>query len=52
MWKDPIVQEVRNEREKLSAQFNFDIHAIFEDLRRRQATVGAKLIKPKKRKKT
>ena len=50
MWEDPIVQEVRRERERLSAQFNFDVHAIFEDLRRRQALLGAKLVKPQKRK--
>jgi hypothetical protein len=49
MWEDPIVQEVRREREKLSAQFNFDVDAIFEDLRKRQGTLGVRLIRPKKR---
>ena len=51
MWEDPIVQEVRREREKLSAQFNFDVNAIFEDMRKRQLTLGAKLVRPKKREK-
>jgi len=49
MWEDPIVQEVRREREKLSAQFDFDVDAIFEDLRKRQTTHGTRLIRPKKR---
>jgi hypothetical protein len=50
MWEDPIVQEVRREREKLSAQFDFEVHAIFEDLRKRQGTHGARFIRPKDRK--
>ena len=49
MWEDPIVQEVRREREKLSAQFNFDVGAIFEDLRNRQSTHGPRLVRRKKR---
>jgi hypothetical protein len=49
MWEDPIVQEVRREREKLSAKFNFDLGAIFEDLRKRQRTLGPWLIRPKQR---
>jgi len=52
MWEDPIVQEVRQEREKLSAQFNFDIRAIFKDLRKKQKTHGARLIRPKDREAT
>ena len=49
MWEDPIVQEVRREREKLAAQFNFDVDAIFEDLRKRQSTLGERLVRPKKK---
>jgi hypothetical protein len=49
MWEDPIVQEVRLQREKLSTQFDFDVHAIFDDLRKRQCTHGARLIRPKDR---
>jgi len=48
MWEDPIVQEVRLEREKLAAQFNFDVDAIFADLRKRQSTLGERLVKAKK----
>jgi len=45
MSEDPIVSEVRQIREKLARQFNFDVHAIFEDLRKRQASLGSKLVR-------
>ncbi len=44
MWDDPIVAEVRSTRERLAEQFAFDVHAIFADLRARQATLGARLV--------
>jgi hypothetical protein len=49
MWEDPIVQEVRREREKLSAQFDFDVDAIFADLRKRQSSQGERLVRPRRR---
>jgi hypothetical protein len=36
MNDDPIVEEVRRVRDKLARQFNYDIHAIFGDLRTRE----------------
>jgi len=36
MWKDPIVEK-RRAREELASKLNFDIKAIVEDARRRQA---------------
>ena len=33
---DPIVAEVRRVRDELARKFNYDVHAICEDLRRRQ----------------
>ena len=36
MNEDPIVEEVRRVRDKLASQFNYDIHAIFADLRARE----------------
>lgn len=45
MHEDPIVAEVRKIREQLASQFNYDIHAIFEDLRRHQSQYGARLIR-------
>lgn len=34
MSEDPIVHEVRRWREQYAAQFNFDLAAMFDDLRR------------------
>ncbi len=36
MINDPIVEEVRCVRDKLARQFNYDVHAIFADLRARE----------------
>lgn len=48
MWEDPIVAEVHRTRERLAAQFNFDIGAYFADIRRRQAALGGRLVPQKK----
>ena len=40
MNDDPIVDEVRKAGEAYFAQFNFDLRAICEDLRRRSAERG------------
>ena len=45
MRDDPIVSEVRRAREQLSAQFHFDLKAIFADLRNRQAALGDRLVR-------
>jgi hypothetical protein len=44
-WEDPIVAEVRRIREELSAKFDFDLAAIFADIRARQASAGDRLIR-------
>jgi hypothetical protein len=44
MWEDPIVAEVHRIREELAARFNFDVAAIFTDLRERQAALGPRLV--------
>jgi hypothetical protein len=38
--KDPIVEEVDRIKEQLAAKFNFDIHAMAEDMQRRQWESG------------
>jgi hypothetical protein len=38
MNSDPIVEEVRLVRDKLARQFKYDVHAIFADLRARDAS--------------
>ena len=47
MWEDPIVAEVHRTREKLAAEFNFDVAAFFADLRKRQTALGARLVHAK-----
>jgi len=49
MWQDPIVEEVHRIRERLAAEFGFDVKAIFADLRKRQAALAVKLVAQKKR---
>jgi hypothetical protein len=49
MWDDPIVAGVHRTREMLAAEYGFDLRAIFAELRKRQATLGARLVSPKKR---
>jgi len=44
MWEDPILAEVHRAREKLAAQYNFDVGAFFADLRKRQAALGERLV--------
>jgi hypothetical protein len=48
MWEDPIVAEVRRIREQLAARFNFDVDAILADLRKRQVSLGERLVDRKK----
>jgi hypothetical protein len=49
MWEDPIVEEVHRTREKLAAEHGFDVKAIFADLRKRQTSLGSRLVPQKKR---
>ena len=49
MWEDPIVAEVHRTREKLAAEYNFDVTAFFVGLRKRQAALGGRLVHQKKR---
>ena len=44
MWKDPIVEEIRGYREEYAARFNYDLHAICEDLRSQQGKDGRKVV--------
>lgn len=46
-WEDPIVADVRRIREELSSKFDFDIAAIFADIRARQSGVGDRLVRLK-----
>ena len=44
MWKDEIVEEIHKYREEYAAKFNYDVRAIFEDLKRKQKESGRKYV--------
>jgi hypothetical protein len=44
MWEDPIVAEVHRIREQLAAKLNYDVAAIFADMRKRQEALGSRLV--------
>ncbi|HAT51023.1 MAG: hypothetical protein HQL07_02230 [Nitrospirae bacterium] len=44
MWTDPIVEEVRKNREAFSAQFNFDMRAMVKALQEMEKESGRKLV--------
>ena len=50
MMQDPIVKEVRRIREEHEKQFNYDLHAICEDFRKRQLSSGHVIVSRKPRK--
>jgi len=49
MWEDPIVADVRRVRQELAARFNYRVSAIFADLRSKQARLGLRLVRGKRR---
>ncbi|NJM76468.1 MAG: hypothetical protein HC852_12600 [Acaryochloridaceae cyanobacterium RU_4_10] len=44
MWTDEIVEEIHRIREKYAKSFNYDLDAIFEDLRRKEAASGREVV--------
>ena len=49
MWEDPIVEEVHRTRKKLAAEYGFDVKTMFAALRKREASLGGRLVPQKKR---
>jgi hypothetical protein len=45
MWKDEIVEEIHQIREAYAKSFNYDLDAIFEDLRKKEAQSGREVVK-------
>jgi len=45
MSSDPFVDEIREIRERLAAQFGFDVRAIAEDVRRRDAAGDREIVR-------
>ena len=44
MWHDPIVEEIHRIRDEHAKKFGYDLHAICEDLRKKQAASGRKVV--------
>jgi hypothetical protein len=44
MWKDPIVEEIRKIRAEHARMCLDDLHAICEDIRKRQSSAGRKVV--------
>lgn len=40
MWKDPIVEEVRQIREEHAAEFEYDLQAIYQDIKAQEIKSG------------
>jgi len=43
-WSDPIVDEVRRARDAYAARFNYDLRAIFRDLKEKEKLSGRKIV--------
>jgi hypothetical protein len=44
MWKDEIVEEIHQIREAYAKSFNYDLDAIFADLRRKETESGREVV--------
>ena len=49
MWTDPIVAEIRKVREAHAAKFNYDLEAIYRDLKSKERTSGRKYVRSQPR---
>ena len=45
MWKDPIVEEVRKDREEHAARFGHDLKAIYDDLKETEKRSNRRVVK-------
>ena len=45
MYKDEILEEIHKYREEYAESFNYDLKAIFNDLRKKQIARGHKIVK-------
>jgi hypothetical protein len=43
-WSDPIVDEVRHARDTYAARFNYDLRAIYRDLKEQEKRSGRKVV--------
>lgn len=45
MWNDPIVAEVRKVRDAYAARFDYDLEAIFRDLKAKEQASGRRFVR-------
>lgn len=45
MYKDEILEEIHKHREEYAKSLNYDLNAIFNDLRNKQIARGRKVVK-------
>ncbi len=45
MYKDEILEEIYKYREEYAHSFNYDLNAMFDDLRTKQIASGRKVVK-------
>ena len=43
-WSDPIVDEVRRARDAYAARFNYDLRAIYRDLKEQEKRSGRNVV--------
>lgn len=44
MWKDEIVEEVRKVRDEYAAKFDYDLDAIYEDIKKQEKNSERKIV--------
>ncbi len=44
MWKNEILEDIYKTREEYAKSFNYDLQAIVDDLRKKQAASGRQII--------
>ncbi|MCW5211697.1 hypothetical protein VU04_02170 [Desulfobulbus sp. TB] len=44
MWKDLVVEEIRKYREEYARSFHYDLHAICQDIRKKQGKGGRRVV--------
>ncbi|MGI9036957.1 MAG: hypothetical protein ACR2GD_13100 [Pyrinomonadaceae bacterium] len=44
MWKDEIVEEVRRVRDEYAAKFDYDLDAIYKDIKKQEKQAQNKIV--------
>lgn len=45
MWNDELVEEIRKARDEHAAKFNYDLAAIYQDLKEQQQQDGREVVR-------